>query len=133
MRYNSPKYKNSPNQYGTASPIVYSASSATTEPLYCTVTTNPLDEYSSGYHGSGSLYMDSSASSTGSTAVVQPAGGSTTASPRLMPSQSPPMLGRNGGLMVTGHGGSTLCNIESNYSNIIYLFILDYNLCICLI
>ena len=115
MRYNSPKYKGSPNQYSTTSPMVYSGS-ATTEPLYCTVTTNPLDEYSSGYHGSGSLYTDSSASSTGSTAVVQPAGGSATASPRLMQSQSPPMLGRNGGIMVAGNGGSTLGTVLSFFN-----------------
>ena len=61
MRYSPKQYKS------TTSPAYMTG--AATEPLYCTVTTNPLDEYSSGYHGSGSLYTDSSASSTGSTAL----------------------------------------------------------------
>jgi hypothetical protein len=46
------------------------------EPLYYTVTTNPLEEYScgssSGYHGSNSEYANSSTSSDRSTALVPP-------------------------------------------------------------
>ena len=42
------------------------------EPLYYTVTTNPLEDYSSGYHGSSSVYTNSSTSSGGSTLPPRP-------------------------------------------------------------
>ena len=46
--------------------------SADPEPLYYTVTNNPLEEYSSGYQGSTSEYANSSTSSDRSTGVVVP-------------------------------------------------------------
>jgi len=65
---NSPKKISSRDFYSAKdSPVLCEM-----EPLYYTVTTNPLEEYSSGYHGSSSVYTNSSTSSGGSTLPNHP-------------------------------------------------------------
>jgi len=81
-----------------------------TEPLYYTVTTNPLEEYSSGYHGS-SAYTNSSSSSDGSTLLNYPK--LSTCLPNLATNvQSNPMS-----TCVPYHGTNVHCNPIGTYAH----------------